>query len=158
MVKKKVIIVLLILIITVSVFAYNKFSPTGNISNNFQQVEIVPLSQEQRAKVFQGFSENELTKDIPEKNPISIIFYDFSEGERIWRDVFLISEGNFLSQGEPSIQVIMHSKYILNLNGDNLCEVIREANKNGDLDFHSDHNKASLLLKYSSLLKYRDCI
>ena len=41
--------------------------------------------------------------------------------------------------------------------GDNLCEVIQRANKNGDLGFESEYGKASLFIKYVGMLKLRDC-
>jgi len=51
----------------------------------------------------------------------------------------------------------LYTKYISELNGVNLCEIIKQANKNGDLGYHTEYNKAILLIKYSSLLKHRDC-
>jgi hypothetical protein len=43
------------------------------------------------------------------------------------------------------------------LNGSNLCDVIQQANKNGDLGSESKYSTMNLLIKYAGMLKYRDC-
>ena len=48
----------------------------------------------------------------------------------------------------------IHIEHKLKMSSD---EVIKRANKNGDLEFYSEHNKAKLLWKYKSMLKHSDC-
>lgn len=97
-------------------------------------------------------------KDIPEGDPIEIVFYDFETGERRLRDGFLIGNKGFLSEGTPTVYVYIHSKYISEFEQDDLCSVISRANKNGDLSTYSEYGNARLLLKYSGMLKHKSCL
>ena len=154
--KKRLIIIGVIVLIVLIAFIFYKFQPTGKITSN-QQVEIVPLSQAQIEKVASTLLTSEFIKDIPEKNPIALQFYDFHDGERIWQSGFLMGENELLTQGEPSVYLYLHSKYIEEIDNLNMCEVIKRANQNGDLGFYSEHNKAALLIKYANMLKHRGC-
>lgn len=69
----------------------------------------------------------------------------------------MIGHNQLLTSGKPEVYLSLHSKYITELNENNLCEVIKKANENRDLGFNSDSNKASLLWKYKSMLAHRDC-
>ena len=166
--KRKTIFILgiIILVGVAAILILAKLPSTGQATANqggtnqggvTQQVQIVPLSQEERQKVIQTISSSDFFQDIPEKNPIALTFFSFEEGKRIWRDGYLLSKGQFLTSGEATIYLQLHSKYVSELDGSNLCEVIQRANKNGDLGFESEYGSASLLVKYASMLKYRDC-
>ena len=148
-------VVLTLIIAGITFFAVK--NPTGNISNTGQPIRYVPLSQTEIDKVAQTITSSEFIKDVPEKNPVALIFYGFENGERVQQDAFLIGNNQLLNEGTPSVYLTLHSKYISELNGDNLCDVIKEANKNGDLGFQSNHNTASLLLRYVGMLKHRAC-
>ena len=125
-----------------------------------QNVQVVPLSNEDRQTIFNSFSSSDIVSTIPEKYPIAITFFSFDDqGNRIIRDSFLINKNGFLSDGNPEVYISIHVKYIGKLaSGEDICSIIKEANKNGDLAFHSNDNTVSLLLKYHGLLKYRDCL
>ena len=159
--KKRVFIIVGIIILIISFvlvinFITNKFFPTGK-SVKSQQVEIIPLSSEERQKVLQAILSSEFIQDIPEDAPISLRFFNFENNQRIWQDGFLIGQNQLLSKGNPAISLIMHSKYISELNQENLCEIIEKANKNNDLGFYSEYSKPKLFLKYSSMLKHKEC-
>ena len=158
--KNRLIIAGLFLVLVLSFFLYDKFLSEAETTINIQQaqVEIVPLSQVQVEKVALILLTSEFIKDVPERNPIALQFYDFQDGERIWQSGFLIGENELLASGNPSAYIILHSKYISKLNENNFCEIIMEANKNGDLGFHSEYSKASLLIKYSGMLKHKNCL
>jgi len=145
--KPLIIFIAILLLIIIIFFKFDTPKPTGKSV----QVEIVPLSPEEKQIISNVLSSNEFVQDVPSDEPISIRFFSFSNNQRIWHDGFLIG------QGEPVIQLIMHSKYISEINNDNLCEVINKANKNGDLGFYSEYSKARLLLKYTGMLKHRKC-
>ena len=158
--EKRVLVLLIILasiiILGIFLFSFNKSSEQTN--QGVLNVEVVPLSQEERQKVFDSTMSTEFIKDIPEKYPILITFFSFDgNGNRVYHDSFLIGKNEFLSEGEPEIYLAIHAKYISELTPDNFCEVIQRANKAGDLAFDSESNKASLLIKYRSMLKHRDC-
>ena len=70
---------------------------------------------------------------------------------------FLIGNNQLLNEGEPAMYLYLHSKYISEINNNNLCSVIKKAKDNGDLGFYSEYNKASLMIKYAGMLKHRGC-
>ena len=146
----------IIVVIFLLVFVFSKSSSTGNVVNT-KQVDIVPLSPEEKQKVIQTILSSEFIKDVPKKDPVALVFFNFANGQKIWQDGFLIGQNQLLSQGEPSVYLTLHSKYIHELNNNNLCEIIQKANNNGDLGFESEYSKARLLIKYSSMLKHRAC-
>ena len=121
------------------------------------QVEIVPLSQEQINIVGQTVLSSEFVGDLPSKGAIALQFYDFRDGERVWQSGFLIGQDGFLSSGTPDMVLIMHTKYISYLDGTNLCEVIQAAQANNDMWVETEASNAKLLLKYSGMMKHRDC-
>ena len=139
-----------------AILIFGNLAPTGKTTSS-QSIQTVPLSSEEQQKVFQIISSSDFFQDVPKKNPIALTFFSFENNQRIWRDGFLIGGGQFLTQGEPTIYLMLHSKYISEFNGNNLCEVIQRANKNGDLAFHSEYGKVSLLIKCAGMLKHRDC-
>ncbi|MCX6747218.1 MAG: hypothetical protein NTU63_03750 [Candidatus Pacearchaeota archaeon] len=165
--KKILIISLVIIIIALAIIVFAKTmnnKEEGNINpassaagNSSYQVKYSPLSPEEINKVADTILSSEFIKSIPEKEPISLFFFKFENGERIWQDGFLIGKNQLLTEGTPGISLILHSKYISQLNGNNLCDIINQANKNGDLGFESKYSTAILLIKYVGMLKYRDC-
>jgi hypothetical protein len=172
--KKKIIIVVLIIIaLAIAIIISEKIkdnkaegninpeSPAGvssnsNANSNYQ-VKYSPLTPEEINKVASTILSSEFIKAIPEKEPISLTFFKFENGERVWQDGFLIGRNQFLTEGSPGVSLILHSKYISQLNGNNLCDIIKQANNNRDLGFESKYSTASLFLKYAGMLKYRDC-
>ena len=54
--------------------------------------------------------------------------------------------------------ISIHSKYVSE--SYNFCNAIKQANRNGDLSYevNPDLSKASLLWKYKSMMKYKDCL
>jgi hypothetical protein len=146
------------IVITLLIFFAVQQKPTGK-SVNTNQVEIkqVPLSSEEAQKVANTILSSEFIKDVPEKNPVALVFFKFENGERVWQSGFLIGNNKLLTEGTPSVTLTLNSKYISELNGNNICDIIKEANKNGDLGFESSYGTASLLLKYAGMLKHRAC-
>ena len=55
------------------------------------------------------------------------------------------------------MNVIIHSKYISELPSSSLCDIIQKARTNGDFAYDTQLGDAKLLLKYSGMIKYRDC-
>lgn len=100
---------------------------------------------------------SEFISDVPKDGAISLTFFTFCNGERIIQNNFLIGKDQILTSGTPDIFLTLHSKYVVELNGNNLCEVIPRANANGDLGAYTDLSTTQLMMKYSGLMKYRDC-
>ena len=155
--KKKIILVIIVLIIIAIFFIINKKTSTGKIVNT-PEIKIVPLVKNEREKIIQSALSSEFIKNIPEKYPVYLQIYSFENGQKIWRDGFLIGKNKFLSKGEPGISLTLNSKYISELNQTNLCEIVKKANNNGDLGYYSKYNQASLFIKYIGLLKYKKCL
>ncbi|MEX0932564.1 MAG: hypothetical protein WDZ77_00485 [Candidatus Pacearchaeota archaeon] len=149
--KKEILIVAGVFII-ISILVFFNLPSTGKAVSNSTQVQTYPLSQVQIETFNAAIQGSGILEDIPNNAPLQIFFYDFENGQRIWRQPIVTGEG------EPLIQVMIHSKYISEMNSKNLCEIVKTANQNGDLEYYTDKNKATLLLKYSSMLKYRDCL
>jgi hypothetical protein len=123
-----------------------------------KQARVEPLSAEQRALVLEIIETSDFAKEIPADDPISLRFFYFENGERIWQDYFLIAEGKTISDGKATIDLTLHSKYLEEINTLGLCDTIKKANENRDLGFETEYGTASLLWKYSSLMKYKDCL
>ena len=157
--KKRVIIIAIVLGIIICVFLFIRFFDTGKVvsSGNNQEVEVVPLPQEEREKVAQTLLSSEFIKDIPKEYPVALSFFSFEENKKVWRDSFLIGKNALLSEGNPAVYLSLNSKYISEFNGNNLCDVIKTANKNKDLGFYSDYNELNLFIKYAGMLKHREC-
>jgi len=155
-----VLILVVILIVAAGIFYFKNLPATANVtsSENSQPARFEPLNEEQSQIVAQSITSSGISEDVSDENPIAISFYDFDNGKRVWRSGFLIGNNKFLSEGQPEVVAIMHSKYIEEMNTENICDVVRKANKNGDFSIETDGNKAALLLKYSKLLKYQDCL
>ena len=156
--KKKLLILSIIILVIVAIILINKFYITGKSVNNIpSEVKIYPLSASEREKVVKTIESSEFIKDMPKTGIVSLRFFNFNNTEKIWQDGFLIGKNKILTQGKPDIYLSLHSKYISELNDNNLCELIRTANNNGDFGFYSERNEAILLIKYAGMLKYRKC-
>ena len=156
--KKKLIILgsVVIALVVILLIVFIKPTATGNTVAN-PEYRYVPLSQSEIERVATTILSSEFIKDVPKKNPVAITFFNFDEQGKYWQDGFLIGKDKLLSEGEPSIYLALHSKYISGLDGTNLCDIIKQANNNGDLAFDSQYGKAKLLVKYAGMLKHRDC-
>jgi len=161
--KKKWIILIIVasvVIILAGLFIYFYYFDSGDsLIGSGEPIIVVPLPQEQTAKVNKVISESEFVEDVPKKGVISLRFFSFSGGEKVWHNQFLLNDGKIVSSGEPDIYLSLHAKYISEIdeNKGNLCEIIQRANKNGDLGFYSPTNKVKLSVKYAGMLKHRKC-
>lgn len=165
--KKKISLVILIFfLISIAIYFFytNKFSTKSSSdassnpqSGQTQQVQIIPLSDQEKEIVTKTILSSDFIKDVPEEDPIAIRFYKFEDGKRVWQDGFLIGNNQILAGGSPSIYLTLHSKYISEINEENLCEVIKKAKENGDLGFETELGNTQLLWKYKEMLSHRDC-
>jgi hypothetical protein len=166
MINKKRVVVIIIIIIVLSLFVFNRIQNNNSINNSqnnvmgqviSSQIEIVPLSIEEREKVAQIILTSEFIKDIPKKESVALIFYSVEDGQTIWRDGFLIGQNQLLSEGEPSVQLTMNSRFISEIDNNDLCGLIQTAVNNGELGFQSEYNKITLFIKFAKMLKHREC-
>jgi len=89
-------------------------------------------------------------------------FFNFNSGTRQWERDYLIGKGTAQQvssmPGDLDMKMIMHSRNVPLLKGDNLCSVIATAKKNGDYATEIVRSKASLLWKYKGVMSYKDCL
>lgn len=121
-------------------------------------IQKTSLNQEEINKIRNAILSSEFIGALPEKGIISLQFFNFENGQRVWLNKFLIGKNKILTSGTPEIFITLHYKYIAELTSENLCEIIQTANANGDLGAWSDLSDAKLALKYAGLIKYRDCL
>lgn len=153
----KISFAILFIFFSLAFFVINQFPLTGKIVDT-EGYKITPLNSEQREKVEQSILASSFVKDIPEKDPVFLRFFSFESGERVWQDGFLVGSEGILTQGNPSVYLSINAKYISELNGQDLCEIIQRASRNGDVGLHSDYGKIRLFLKYAKMLKHRGCL
>jgi hypothetical protein len=136
-------------------------NPPSNTSNSPTTQLYIPkktsLTVEEVSKVRNAILSSEFIGALPDNGIISLQFFNFENGQRIWLNKFLIGKNQILTSGTPEIFITLHYKYIEGLTATNLCETIQTANTNGDLGAWSDLSDTRLALKYSSVIKYRSC-
>lgn len=115
------------------------------------------LTSEEVSKVREAILSSEFIGDLPNEGIISLQFFNIENGQKVWLNTFLIGKNQILTSGTPEIFITLHYKYIAELTPTNLCEIIPRANANGDLGVWSDLSDTKLALKYSGVIKYRDC-
>jgi hypothetical protein len=103
--------------------------------------------------------EQQIVKDIPTNGKISLKFFHFTEGCRIYDKSYILSGGKITeSTGTADIYLTLSSAYVDRITKENFCEIITEARNNGDLGQKTEIGKATLLWRYKSMLKYKDCL
>jgi len=107
----------------------------------------------------QAFSGSSMVQDLPKDSKIVLRFYNFNSGQREWEKSYIMTKGN-VEEGytdDADLVVIMHSRYLQGLTNKNFCSAVQIAQKNGDFGTESELSKATLLWKFKSMMKYREC-
>jgi hypothetical protein len=135
-------------------------SGTGSGTGSPTQTYIIKktsLTAEEISKVRNAILSSEFIGDLPKDGVISLRFFNFENGQRVWLNTFLIGKNQILTSGTPDIYLTLHYKYLAELTETNLCEIIQTANTKGDLGMETELSNTKLLFKYSGIIKYRDC-
>ena len=145
---KKTVIVLIVLIIILfaavgGIFFY--LNPVQEKTNGNQNIVYVNITKENFAQVLSG---NSFVINLPDSAVISL---------KVDEDYYAIKKGSVTKEqaNSPDFQITLPGEYIPMLG--NLCSAVDAAKKNGDLGFETSMSKTSLLWKYKSMLKYREC-
>lgn len=105
-------------------------------------------------------SQTPMVQDLPNGESILLRFYNFNSGNREFEKSYILTKGSakegFLDY--PEITIVVHSKYVPELGNDNLCETIKRADSNNDVGIYTDLSTTKLVMKFSSMMKYKDCI
>lgn len=105
-------------------------------------------------------SKNQLVKDLPSNAIILLRFYNFNTGERQWEKSYVLTTGN-AREGlvdNADITIVIHSRYLSSFTSTNFCSVIKTAKANNDLGIWYTCSKMSLMWKFKSMMKYRECL
>ncbi len=102
-----------------------------------------------------------LVLDVPSKGRISLRFFHFTEGCRIYDKSYIISDGQIAEGGgSADIYVTLASSYVDRIDETNFCDIVKEARANDGLGQWTDEDvgEATLLWRYKGMLKYRECL
>ena len=105
-------------------------------------------------------SNTQIIKDFPDKAVVSLRFFTFIGGQRLWQNEYIIKKASVV-EGKvenPDVIIILHSKYLNRIYNEDLCMIMQDAKKNGDLGFDTQINKIALAWEFKSLAKYKSCI
>jgi hypothetical protein len=123
---------------------------------------IITASEKDYQRLEDILPQNEIIQKLPENAKIKLSFYNFNTGERQWERTYILTKGDAV-QGDASlsdvdIALIMHSRNLPLLKGDNFCEVINAAQRNRDFAMETERSTVSLAWQYKSVIGYRDCL
>lgn len=154
-------IILIILAIVVSIYmnkpkqtVFGNVVPSASGNGNHEQIKI---TKENFPSYLSG---QEFVKNLPKNAIINLKLYNFNTGEREWEGSYTLSKAS-IKEGEDSnadMTIMLSSKYIELANQYDFCSLIKLANQNGDLGYEFHISKASLMWKYSGMMKYKDCL
>jgi len=103
-------------------------------------------------------SRNSMIQALPDKAIILLKFYNFNSGQRQWEKSYILTKGR-VAEGTANADLIilLHSKYLAELNENNLCSVIQKAKANGDFGTEMQLSTASFMWRYKSMMSYKSC-
>lgn len=147
----------LILILTFSAYSiYSNPQLTGNTIGTQGEMQTIQLTK-QNLPLY--LNQHEIVKNLPKSATIGFQFYNIQNGQKIWQELYYLEnkkvEQKDFTQYNPDIVIVMHSKYFP-MFGD-ICNAIKTANQNGDLQYSIQISKSTLLWRYKRMLKYKKC-
>lgn len=169
---KVILIVAIIVILAIAIFAGRTIvselkgsqqSSQSRYSGNSgpsKPIEFGIAGEEDYANLEEILLSSQMIKDLPSNGVLLLNFYNFYSGEREWEKSYTIKKDSVVL-GEPDeydIKLIMASKYLTILNDYGLCSTINIARSRGDFASQTALSTTSLLWKYRSMTKYRDCL
>jgi hypothetical protein len=182
-VNKFAILVLLVVIIVSGIFLVNKLevfsekqdksvsvTPTTSTSNDNtprppSRCSLVAKNDSYVKPDFvrleKVMAEQPLVKDVPSKGKISLRFFHFTEGCRLWDKSYIISDGKITAtNSDADIYITLSSDYVDKITATNFCDIIKEAREKDDLGQWTAEglSEATLLWRYKGMLKYADCL
>ena len=103
------------------------------------------------------FEKQKLVQSLPSSAVISLKFYNTENKEKIIGDSYTITKSSVEEKeaSNPDLIITVDSKYLPKFG--NFCNAVKEARNNGEISFDMKLSKTSMLWKYKSVMKYRDC-
>lgn len=104
-------------------------------------------------------SKTQFIKDLPKNSQIMIQFYNYNTGNRQIERSFILEKDKAMEgiSQEPDLTILIHSKYIPELNTLTFCSTIAKARNNGDFGMSFQGSEISLAWKFRNMKKYSDC-
>jgi len=105
-------------------------------------------------------SQTPMVQDLPKGETVLLRFYNFNTGLREFEKSYLLTTGS-VKEGyldNPEITIVVHSKYVPELGIDNLCSTISKADSNNDVGIYTDLSTTKLIMKFKSMMGYKDCL
>ncbi|MDO8517441.1 MAG: hypothetical protein Q7S33_04945 [Nanoarchaeota archaeon] len=105
-------------------------------------------------------SKNSMIQALPDNSALLLKFYNFNSGQRQWEKTYAITKSS-VKEGNvenPDITILLSSKYLNELTTSNFCSIIKKAKANNDLGIETSLSTPSLLWKFKSMTKYKDCL
>ena len=134
------------------------FFSNNNITENLEDTyydKEAPRFEELKTKL----KKEQIIKDLPKKGSIRLGFYHFIGKHRKWDRIYYITKEGIKEENlKADINLWIHSDYVNQFDGNNLCEIIKKARANDDLSNSLNIGTYSFLWKYSSIMKYKDCL
>ncbi|MDO8623683.1 MAG: hypothetical protein Q7R52_05550 [archaeon] len=153
--REKLLIVFLAVIVIAIVISLNiNLKSTGkNVSNPGSPTNIT------YSNLAQVLSGNSMIKALPDNSNVVLQFYNFNSGSRAIEKSYIlkntgVAEGTVAN---ADLTISISSRYMNGLNTWNFCSMVKTAKKNGDLGTESSLSTPSLLWKFKSMMKYKDC-
>ncbi len=153
--KSKVVIgVAIVLILAVIVFFVFQFgfnfsykSKEGEVKKRINSQTSQVITKENLPVVLSG---NEIIKNLPDNGVINLQIDD---------SFYSIKNSEIRNEKaeDSDISISIPSNYLSNMNQD-FCGVLSKAYRNGDLKIEVHISKIEALFKYSSMIKYRECL
>jgi hypothetical protein len=158
--KKILVFILLLIFCLLAGYYFFIYEKPADINYKDLPKELVSVNYSNFALII---SQNALIRNLPEDSSLLLRFYNFNSGSREWEKAFSLKRGNVVEiinpeSINPDIIILVHSKYLNELNSVNFCQIIEKANSAGDLGFESQLSDAKLLWKFKSMLSYRKCL
>ncbi|MBX4196381.1 hypothetical protein KW805_02220 [Candidatus Pacearchaeota archaeon] len=117
-----------------------------------------PFSPPDFKRVRQMMLKQPLLEKIPANGNIRVQFYHYYNDCRKIDNSFRLERGNVDENGaEADIEVLIATAYASRFTESNMCDLIKEAQNKGEMSTLFTVGKTTLLLKYSSLLDYKEC-
>ncbi len=148
--------------VLIAITIHVNYKPKASVTSGTPMPQIIyyPATEADFIRFEDIARQNEIIQKLPEDAKISLSFYNFDSGERQWDGDYLLTKGNVekIKDDNVDIKMIMHSKYLSQLNANNFCFIINDAKRRGDFASELVISKTSALWKYKSIMSYKGCL
>lgn len=157
--KKSCIIAITSILVIIGIcLCFNAFESKKTTTS--KSVSSTPAVNINYNNIEKELSKNSVIKALPSDSKILIKFFHFEGDTRVIERTYIASEGSLKEGGLENSDLIINiaSEYLNKMTTKNVCAVLTQARKNGDLGIELVASETSLAWKYKSIVRYRDCL